>query len=122
MLAREKWQIEAIRTLEKVFEERVRQVARYGHNDELADGTGPEVMWCPWGAPLTALDLERVFRADYEAYELENGEPTWMHLVREELAEAFAESNPDRLEEELIQVAALCVSWVETLQKRKEVL
>ena len=41
-----------------------------------------------------------------------------MHLVREEVAEAFAESDPARLREELIQVAALAVSWVEKIDAR----
>jgi hypothetical protein len=35
--------------------------------------------------------------------------------VREEVAEAFQEADGPALVDELIQVAALCVSWVERL-------
>lgn len=124
MLARAKWQVRTINVLEKVFEERNRQVQRYGHNDDKTDGTGPGVQWL--GNMMdrnadypTAEEIEKIFREDYEASGGDN-EVTWMELVREEVAEAFAESDPDRLEEELIQVAALCVSWIETIQKRRE--
>ena len=41
-----------------------------------------------------------------------------MHLLREEIAEVFVESDADRLREELIQVAALAVSWVEKIDAR----
>jgi hypothetical protein len=117
MLAKEKWQIATIAVLENVFEERTRQVARYGHNEGLKDGTGPEVQWLPEDPDPASL-IEKLFRRDYEEHEARHGAPTWMHLVREELAEAFAEDDPERLEEELTQVAALCVSWVEKLRRR----
>jgi len=118
LLAREKWQIKTIAILERVFEERVRQVAQYGHNDDLEDGTGPNVEWLWPVSDLNATEAEADFRAEYERYEQAKDRPTWMHLVREELAESFAESDPERLSEELLQVAALCVSWVESLEKR----
>lgn len=120
MLARHKWQIRTINVLEKVFEERNRQVERYGHNDDKVDGTGPKSAWLsPLIGEISAQAIEERLR---EGYEKDGGDGgvTWMHLVREEIAESFAESDPDRLEEELLQVAALCVSWVETIQKRRE--
>lgn len=117
MLAREKWQVKTIRVLERVFEERVRQVAQYGHNETLEDGFGPKVNWC---GPLSfitfkgAHEIESRFREDYERHEQETGNPTWMHLIREELAEFF-ESDPDdpAAIDEALQVAALLVSWAE---------
>jgi hypothetical protein len=122
LLAREKWMIKTIAILERVFEERVRQVAQYGHNDDLEDGTGPDVQWLK-GTDInldlrTATEIEQAFRHEYENHEERNGKPTWMHLVREEIGESFAESDPERLEAELIQVAALAVSWIESLEKR----
>lgn len=119
MLAREKWQIETLKVLEEVFEERKRQVARYGHNDDKADGTGPRV---PWLAPLLeteAVGIEAWLREEYEENGGDEG-ADWMRLVREELAEVFA-SDPDseEMDEELLQVAALCVSWVESRRKRR---
>jgi hypothetical protein len=118
----QQWETGSLQVLDEVFEERKRQVARYGHNSELEDGTGPFETWLGLeldpGEALTSTDLELAFRADYEAHEAQTGKPTWMHLVREEVAEAFAETDPDRLEAELIQVAALCVSWVEKIRAR----
>lgn len=106
--------------LADVYDERVRQVARYGTNEDLEDGTGPEVMWA---FPLTdscAKEIESDFRWEYEQHEQTTGKPTWMHLVREEIAEAFLETDPTRLYQELIQVAALAVSWSEKIKSRQK--
>lgn len=113
MLARERWQVRTIEVLERVYDERLRQVAQYGHNEDLADGTGPEAAWLAPYSNDPATEVQHRFRAEYEGHELVQGLPTWMHLVREELAEAFQAGDTDELIEELIQVAALCVSWVE---------
>jgi hypothetical protein len=118
MLAREKWMVKTIAVLEKVFDERVRQVARYGHNDDLDDGTGSEAEWLQPLSDFPARTIEYELREEYENHEMVHGKPTWMHLVREEIAESFAEDDPERLTAELLQVAALCVSWVETIEKR----
>ena len=108
----------SVRVLGDVLGERAHQFARYGTNSNLRDGTGPNVGWL---APCSYIDATLVqtrFREDYERREARHGAPTWMQLVREEVAEAFQESDPVRLREELVQVAALCVSWVETLDAR----
>jgi hypothetical protein len=124
MLAKQKWQIRTIAVLENVFEERLRQVERYGHNETLEDGTGPMESWIPRSLTVdpyvSAEKTELAFRKDYEQHERVMGAPTWMHLVREEIAEAFMETDPDRLEAELTQVAALCVSWVEKIRARRD--
>ena len=107
-----------VRVLTDVSVERAKQRARYGSNDDLEWGTGPETRWL---IPFTyepATAVERILRADYEEYEEATGKPTWVHLLREELAEAFAETDPIRLREELIQVAALAVSWAEKIDAR----
>lgn len=98
--------------LQRIRLERERQIALYGTNSDLEDGTGE-----PWLAPFaesSADSIERWFRVDYESHE----KPNWVRLVREEVAEAFCETDPTRLSEELIQVAALCVSWCEQLHGR----
>lgn len=120
MLAKSKWQVRTIQVLEEVFEERSRQVDRYGHNDDLADGSGPETRWLLPYTSDSAQAVESALRADYEGFEDETGKPTWVHLLREELAEVFAEDDSDRLQEELVQVAALAVSWVESLRGRED--
>lgn len=103
--------------LDLVFDERQSQEARYGETSQkLEDGTGPEVRWLGPYTGDSAFEIQEKLRGDYEDYEEETGAPTWVHLVREEVAEAFLEVDPARLAEELIQVAALCVSWVERLE------
>lgn len=113
MLAKEKWQIKTIRVLDQVFDERLRQVARYGHNEHLQDGTGPESEWLQPISSRSADNIQSQFRQEYELHEAMEGMPTWMHLIREEIAEAFEAEDDEALCRELIQVAALCVSWVE---------
>lgn len=103
--------------LQAVSNERVNQYVKYGTNSRLLDGTGPDVHWIP-AYPHGAKDIEGVFREDYDGHGGDGG-ASWMRLVREEIAEAFQESDPARLEEELIQVAALAVSWVEKLRERR---
>lgn len=104
--------------LEAVLEERRRQFARYGSNADLEDGTGPLTRWLMPLTNASALEVETMLRVDYEDYEEETGKPTWVHLIREEVAEAFKESDDARLEEELTQVAALAVSWIEKIRER----
>jgi hypothetical protein len=111
------------KVLLEVREERARQFERYGSNADLQDGTGPDAPWLGQeldpSERLTAKELEAHFRSDYVAHEQLTGAPTWMHLIREEVAEAFMEKDPVRLRAELLQVAALAVSWVEKLDTRE---
>lgn len=102
--------------LELVLEERRAQEERYGEVcTKLMDGSGPRSKWLLPFTSESAYVVQQRLRRDYEEFEEEVGEPTWMHLVREEVAEAFQEDHPEGLSRELIQVAALCVSWVERL-------
>lgn len=101
--------------LQLVREERARQSELYGDNADLEDGTG-EGWLTPWTweeAPL----IEQMLREDYERYD----KPNWVRLLREEVAEAFCETDPDKLVEELVQVAALAVSWCEKIKTREYV-
>lgn len=102
--------------LAEVRAERARQFEEYGSNEDLKDGTGGD-----WLAPVTSLGADRIeelLRQDYEDYEDSKQTITWMHLVREEVAEAFDETDPERLRKEVLQIAALCVSWVEKIDAR----
>ncbi len=107
--------------LADVAEERCRQVDRYGTNDDLESGTGPDTRWLLPFTAASATAVESELRNEYLEYEEDAGKPTWVHLVREEVAEAFAESDPVRLRAELVQVAALAVSWVERLDESVKV-
>lgn len=103
--------------LDDVADERGRQIEQYGENDDLEYGTGPDVIWL---APFSwegASDVELGFREDYEVREARTGRPTWIDLLREELAEVAKEDDPARLRAEAIQVAALAVSMCERLDR-----
>lgn len=112
-------QCPTVGVLNDVSEERTRQFRRYGTNDDLKDGTGPETRWLGPYTGVSASMIEADLRAEYEDFEGETGTVTWLHLVREEIAEAFCEDDPSRLRDELIQVAALAVSWVEKIDARR---
>ena len=102
--------------LHDVVAERHRQIELWGHNTDTPDGTGPNVLWA--SASGTAGFVEVAFREEYNDH-AKSGEPlTWMHFLREEFAEAMQESDPDRLYTELIEVAAVAVSWCEKLRTR----
>lgn len=100
-----------------VLKERVAQEARYGEaNLTIKSGTGPETRWLLPYTSASATDIQQDLRDDYEAYEEDTGEVTWVHLVREEFAEACERDEDDpRLAAEVLQVAALAVSWLERL-------
>lgn len=106
------------RLLNLVREERKRQIAQYGTNDDNLLGFGSSVSAHAWLLPYSDADADKIeaaFRADYGMYEAEHGKPTWMHLIREEVSELFASTHVDEAVAEAIQVAALCVSLAEHL-------
>jgi len=47
-----------------------------------------------------------------------DGTLTWRDVMREEVGEAFAETDPAKLRTELIQVAAVAAAWVEAIDRR----
>jgi hypothetical protein len=68
------------------------------------------------------MDFEHAAKERDAAQELtdrchEKGLVTWWHVLREEVCEAFAEADPERLRDELIQVAAMAIRWVEDLDR-----
>lgn len=112
------------RVLAMIRQERSRQIGLYGHNDDIALGFGGSVSDHPWLSPIVSWgsdSIERLFRRDYVRYEGNHGRPTWMHLIREEVAELFAATDRSEMTVEAVQVAALCVSLVEHLIAEEEV-
>lgn len=100
--------------LDEVSYERCRQDAKCGQ-PSLPDGTGPEVA-------LFGIHFEEyshLFR-DLCDYAHDHGRKTWAHVLLEEVFEALAESDPTRIREELIQVAAVAVQWVEDIDRRAD--
>ncbi|MGA8116881.1 MAG: hypothetical protein WCA46_24870 [Actinocatenispora sp.] len=86
--------------------ERVRQDERWGEQNH-PDGTGGP----------GALDDLAVARETVEG-NAARGAMTWRDILQEEVAEAFAESDPVRLREELVQVAAVAAGWVQAIDRR----
>lgn len=113
----ESWLTGTFEVLRDVAQERLRQFEKHGDAmSHLPDGTGPLEKWLyPVSDRIAAL-VESDFREDYE--KKPDGQLTRMHLIREEIAEAFEleSDNPD-FQEEILQVAALCVQWVEILRR-----
>lgn len=103
--------------LSDVFAERMDQHSRYD-NDKTEFGFGPETRWLGTLNAAPAWMLQRMLRSDYEAFEKE-APVTFVHLIREEIAEAFEAGDPAKQYAELIQVAALAVSACEQLKQRK---
>lgn len=94
------------RVLDLVYAERVRQVEKWGEQNH-PDGTHHS----PIHADMVRRDCERAFR---------DGRGTWRHILSEEVAEAYAETDPEKLRAELVQVAAVAVAWVEAIDRRTD--
>ncbi|MEU0656086.1 hypothetical protein ABZ485_28110 [Streptomyces albogriseolus] len=91
---------------EEIDAERQRQLAKFGDQHH-PDGTG-------YPSSDTEADLQR-HRCQAAFRE---GRGTWEHVLTEEVAEALAESDPDKLRAELIQVAAVCAAWIADIDSR----
>jgi hypothetical protein len=90
----------------EIADERQRQDAMWGPQNHL-DGTGGR---------------EREHLASMARHycntNFKQGSGTWRDILNEETCEAFAESDPLKLRRELVQVAAVCVAWLEAIDRR----
>lgn len=92
--------------IEKVLAEVDRQVDMWGEQNH-PDGTSE-------GA-RQAADVARL--ATQRA--ADDGTLTWSHIAIEELYEALAEEDVERLEGELVQTTAVLVSWLRHIARRR---
>lgn len=90
-----------------IASERDKQDAKWGPQSH-QDGTGDPAMKAI--ADYAKKRCDQLFS---------EGKGTWGAILEEETREAFAESSPDLLRKELIQVAAVCVAWIEDLDRRQ---
>lgn len=107
--------------LGEVAAERSRQDAKWGEQNH-PDGTGAVWEFCSGqhaGWAQEAADDAR--RRCQEAVDRTWGD-TYALILNEEVAEAFAEDDPTKLREELLQVAAVAVAWVEKLDREAEAM
>lgn len=113
------------RALAAVARERTEQTAKWGEQHHL-DGTGETVNVLERIGDFTADALAFVpanqLAAAARAACQSNGSPqspdTWTAILLEEVFEALAEDDPVRLRQEVVQVAAVAVQWVEEIDRR----
>lgn len=99
-------EFETSRVVGHVYSERGRQDARWGEQNH-PDGTGSDL-----DRRLAVQARSRCEQAFAE------GKGTWRHVLAEEVGEAFAESDPESLRAELVQVAAVAAAWIEAIDRR----
>lgn len=59
-------------------------------------------------------------KAQYDADKAAgNKELTWGHIAVEELSEVISAENEEHRRHELIQLAAVCIAWVESIDRKK---
>ncbi|MFI5584585.1 hypothetical protein ACIA5G_06105 [Amycolatopsis sp. NPDC051758] len=100
--------------LARIAAERARQDALWGEQNH-PDGTGPDVEVA--GLARRAADAAHTARFTTEMARAE-GRLTWLHILREEAYEGFAEADVADLADELIQVAAVAACWAEAIERR----
>ncbi|MFF7851887.1 hypothetical protein ACFZDF_30510 [Streptomyces sp. NPDC007910] len=91
---------------EAIDAERQAQLAKFG-DQKHPDGTGRE----PGKAIAAGARLVCQVKAA-------DGTLTWRDVLREEVAEAFEETDPAKLRAELVQVAAVCAAWIWDIDQR----
>lgn len=101
--------------------ERERQDELWGEQNH-PDGTGPAVSFDGVFrmAEMAAANRLACKAAAGEYAEMSGRGPlTWRHILLEEVFEALSESDPAKLREELVQVAAVTVQWLEAIDRRE---
>ena len=92
---------------DEVREEMARQRAKFGPQDH-PDGTE--------NTPSTVATADSAREGCQQA--ARSGEVTWRHILWEEVAEAFAEDDPNKLLAELLQVEAVVRQWRLSIKRR----
>ena len=109
---------------DEVEEERERQDEAWGEQNHPSVGSVMEAEDCPaeWAAKMYELPTAR--RAQYLCDRAaDKDQMTWAHIAVEEMAEsieAAAEGRMDDCKTELIQTVAVCVAWIESIERTKE--
>lgn len=108
--------------IHEIAVERGRQEQVWGEQNH-PDGTGTD--WVSgiipaygWKDPVAAHVADLAKRDCKQA--ATRGTQTWLKIAREEMAEAFAETDPDKLRIELVQTAAVLVNWIQAIDRRPE--
>jgi hypothetical protein len=109
----------------EVLRERERQNEKWGEQNH-PNGTGPVTM--PLKLDIRhielapAMHLAKLFTASTDAAAAPHSltaPVTWRHILLEEVFEALAEDDLDKLAVELVQVAAVAVQWREAIERQR---
>ena len=92
--------------------EREQQDHKWGEQNH-PDGTGSDLQVMGRSAGAWSVLL----RQDCQAA-ADRGDVTWFKVLLEEVFEAGAETDSKRLMEELFQIAAVCVAWIQAINRR----
>lgn len=109
-----------------VMQERQRQDEKWGEqnhpdffqvvNLQTGDREGP--MPLPQRFNYYGIPTEEDAKYDCEAA-FSRGKGNWGHILVEEISESFGTTSEEKLEEELIQSAAVIVAWVQCIRRRR---
>lgn len=95
------------RVLAQIVEERKAQDEKWGEQNH-PDGTGLNY-WAAEARLIQGVNEEHATA----------GASNWCDILYEEVCEAFAEAEPEKLRAELVQVAAVAVQWIEAIDRRR---
>lgn len=100
---------------EMIREERKRQDEKWGQQNH-PDGTGQYsfvdlAQRVDWNG--TVDDAKRMVDSAFK-----RGQGTWTHILAEEFIEAISETDIANLKIELVQLSAVAVAWIESLERR----
>ena len=99
------------RVLLDVFRERSNQDEKWGQQNHI-DGTGSSEFFMN-GHQMSGM-------AEYAKTRCQTASPdTWEKILSEEIFEAYEETDPVRLREELVQSAAVLFAWIECIDRRE---
>jgi hypothetical protein len=111
---------EDVAILDEIAAERLRQEEKWGEQNH-PNGTGRT--WILSLHPIAWREDRAAHIALLAKNECERlakqGRLTWLDITLEEIAEAFAEKDEDKLRAELVQSAAVLVAWIGAIDRRK---
>lgn len=108
----------------EVVQEVARSTEKHGDQRDLPMGTGPGEfpLELASGAPVddsvAADELADIFTVDTKAHSRNEGGDdtcTWWLILREEVFEAAAEDDPEKLRAEMVQVAAVALKIIDAI-------
>lgn len=105
----------------EVLAERQAQIAQWGEQDY--PSVDPVLTGRPGGCDAVRMGEQYEMPSEVRAKFLcrnafENGDGTYAHVAVEELAEAICAPTDDLRRGELVQLAAVCLGWIEAIDRR----